>query len=201
MSITWFLLCTEGEHPAHQLEHLHEASTKSGRVRFGDYELVRLNKLVRSRATSTERSPGILLSAISTAHELEVSTSGKPVLTWRMNADVYAAWRERAVATARGLHPFAARQFLAELYCVPGFFGARQQVGKVVALFRRECRRRRGSIAACPRLPKLGYVARRADRGVRLSRLVGARLHGDVTCSPAPEIHKTPQPSHSSGSP
>lgn len=175
MLVTWFLLCTDGEHVAHQLERLHDASAKAGRVQFGDYELVRLNKRIKPRATRSQRDAGIRLGMISPAKEPEAPTLGRLVLTWRMNADAYEGWRERALTTARGLNPFAARQFLAELYSVPGFFGARQQVGKVAALFRREFRRRHGSLAGCPPLPKLGYVARRADRGARLSRLVGAR--------------------------
>lgn len=171
MTLRWVLLVTPGEHPAHQLEHLQDASTRDGRMQLFDYELVHLTKRVKVATKSTATAPHPVSTSSPERAPRTTPKLVQAVLTWRMRADVYESWRERALAVARGNNTYAMQQFLEELYRVPGFFGARQQVGKVAALFRREYRRRHGSSAGCPKLLQLRYVMRRPDRGTRLSQL------------------------------
>ena len=140
-SLLWYLLVTAGEHPAHHLERLHDASVRDGRVRFADYELVHVTKP-------------------SVAH---------PVLTWRWTREAEDMWRERALAEARCGDELHVEQFLDALRRTPGFYGVRKQVGRVMGLFRREWRRRRG--ARAPTLQRLRYVSRLPNRGVRLHTL------------------------------
>ena len=139
--LIWYLLVTPGEHPAHHLERLRDASIREGRVRFADYELVHVTK------------PNV-------AH---------PVLTWKLLREAEELWRERALAEARSGNEFRVQQFLHALRQTPGFYGIRKQVGKVMGLFRREWRRRRATSA--PTLQRLGYVSRLSNRGVRLHAL------------------------------
>lgn len=139
--LIWYLLVTPGEHPAHQLERLRDASVREGRVRFADYELVHVTK------------PNV-------AH---------PVLTWKLSREAEELWRERALAEARSGNEFRVQQFLHALRRMPGFYGIRKQVGKVMGLFRREWRRRRATRA--PTLRRLGYVSRLPNRGVRIHSL------------------------------
>ena len=169
--IQWVLLVTLGDHPAHQLERLRDATTREGRLHLYDYELVHLTKRASGRrkypdSTSDAGGPG------ATTDRAEIRpAAGRVVLTWRMRPDVYETWRQRALAAARGRNDYEVRALLRELYHAPGFFGIRQQVGRVVALLRREFRRRHGSLAGFPALPALYYVVRRPDEGIRVSRL------------------------------
>lgn len=169
--IQWVLLVTPGDHPAHELERLEDAGTREGRVHLFDYELVHLTK----RRSVRRRYPGSVSDTDHPTPAGERTTSdpgqGRLVHTWRMRLDVYETLRERALAAARGRNAGEVRALLQELYHVPGFYGVRQQVGRVVALLRREYQRRRGSLAGFPELPALYYVVRRPDRGTRLSRL------------------------------
>ena len=139
--IQWYLLVSPGDNPAHQLEHLHDASTRDGRVHHAGYELVHVTK----------------------------SGVDRPVLTWRMSRDNEEAWRTRALTEARRGNLQQVQMFLDVLYRSPGFYGVRKQVGKTISLFRREWRRRRGAIPA-PVLPRLYYCARLPNRGTRLSK-------------------------------
>lgn len=141
--LVWFLLVSPGDNPAHQLERMCNASTKEGRVHHGGYELVYVAK------------PGVR----------------HPVLTWRMQKAREEAWRDSALAAARHGNPHEVELFLSALYRSAGFYGVRRQVGKVVALFRHEWRRRRGSQKPPP-LRALYYCSRLPNKGTRLSRLV-----------------------------
>lgn len=141
--VQWYLLASPGDNPVHHLERLRDASTKSERMHHGGYELVHITK----------------------------SGVNHPVLTWRMSRENEEGWRARALAEARRGSPHEVQMFLEALYRSPGFHGIRRQVGKTVALFRREWKRRRGSVRTSA-LPKLYYCARLPSRGVRLSRLL-----------------------------
>lgn len=169
--IQWVLLVTPGDHPAHELERLQDAGTREGRVHLFDYELVHLAKRrsVRRRYPSSAPDSG----RPTPAGEWTPSdpAQGRLVHTWRMRLDVYETLRERALVAARGRNAGEVRALLQELYHTPGFFGVRQQVGRVVALLRREYRRRHGSLTGFPALPALYYVVRRPDNGTRLSRI------------------------------
>ncbi len=111
--LPWWLLVTDGDHPAHVLEPLCDGDTV--RVQCTGYELVRLTK------------PG---------HD-------RPVLTWRMSKQTYAGWRERIIKTVRTRSSEQLYQAWHSLYHTPGFSGIRSQVGQLVALLRAEWRRSR----------------------------------------------------------
>lgn len=141
--LLWYLLVTAGDNPAHKLEQLRDAGTVVGRMHHAGYELVHVTKR------------GV----------------DHPVLTWRMSGQNEESWRTRAIAEARSGNPHRVHLFLQNLYRSPGFSGIRKQVGKVVALFRREWVRRRGTKAP-PVLPRLYYCARLPNHGVRLSHML-----------------------------
>jgi hypothetical protein len=109
----WYLLVTEGDHPAHILEKLRDGG--HDRVQCTGYELAQLTKPGRER----------------------------PVISWRMSKQTYDAWRERIINAVRSPTEVPARQAWYSLYHSPGFFGIRSNVGKLVALLRAEWRRSR----------------------------------------------------------
>jgi hypothetical protein len=168
-SIRWVLLVTAGEHLAHQLERLRDATTRDGRMHLFDYELVHMTKRISKHPRATKQTSASVAGGHPNQATAEQPKPGRPVLTWRMRREVYEVWRDRALSAARGHNTFVLQQLLEELYRVPGFYGARQQVGKIVGLLRREYRRRHGSLAGCPKLPRLYYVTRRPNQGKRLS--------------------------------
>ena len=174
-TLRWVLLVTAGEHPAHQLERLDDATTRDGRVHLFDYELLHMAKPGRRRTPAASQTSGQARERHPDRLPLQEPEPGRLVLTWRMRAEVYEMWRNRALGAARGHNTFVLETFLADLYRAPGFWGIRQQVGKIVGLLRREHRRRHGSLAGCPKLPRLYYVTRRPNRGVRLSALLSSQ--------------------------
>lgn len=141
--LLWYLLVTAGDNPAHTLEQLRDAGTVVGRMHHAGYELVHVTKR------------GV----------------DHPVLTWRMSGQNDKSWRTRAIAEARSGNPHRVQLFLRSLYRSPGFSGIRKQVGKIVALFRREWARRHGTKAPHA-LPRLYYCARLRNRGMRLSHML-----------------------------
>ena len=178
-TVRWVLMVTPGDHPAHQLEQLRDATTRHGRFYLYDYELVRLPRPAPKRRTAIEPVGGETPKG-EPHHVLERASGGAAtVLTWRMREEVYETWRNRALSAARGHNPLAVQQLLTELYRTPGFSGIRRQVGKTVALLRREYRRRHGSMTEFPKLPHLYYVTRRPNRGARLSTLTLQQSRGD----------------------
>jgi hypothetical protein len=180
-AISWFLLCTDGEQLVHQLERLRDATTKTGRVRLGDYELVQLTKRARPRRSPSALGADSVPARVLSGHGSSTLVGGSTVLTWRMHDDTYEAYRERALQVTRGDNPAALLTFITDIYRAPGFYGVRHQVGKVISLARREYRRVHGSLTRFPMLPRLYFVTRRANRGMRLSRIaasVGAQGSG-----------------------
>lgn len=129
--LTWVLCCTVGDHPAHRLERLRDA-LEDRIVLFG-YELVRLTR----------------------------TGSANPSWTWRMTDETYCAMRAEVINLARRRDGLRMRQLVHVLYRTPGFAGLRRQVGKLVALLRREHSRRLGRAAGPLPLPaRLHYVER-----------------------------------------
>lgn len=130
--LTWILLVTNGEHPAHQLEKLRNAHEQNGRLVLTGYELVRHTR----------------------------SGSSKPSWTWRMQISNYEAWRIRVIQTCRNGTDQKIRQIIHSLYHTPGFSQCRSQVGKLMVLFRAEWARSR-STTDFPSVPsRLPYVRR-----------------------------------------
>lgn len=109
--VIWMLLVTPGDHPAHTLEKLRDATESA--IEVTGYELVRTTR----------------------------SGNSKPVWSWRMNAAHYLAWRERILEAVRHRDRMLAKQLWESLYHSPGYAGIRTQVGKLVGLFKREWQR------------------------------------------------------------
>ncbi len=140
-TIAWWLLVTDGHHPAHQLERLRNAQRE--RVNVTGYELALMTK----------------------------PDHAKPVLTWRMSKETYEAWRERIIKSVRAKTDMQLNQAWYSLYRTPGFAGIRQQVGKLVALFRAEYQRSRSEPFSLPRM-KLRYVQRLKNTQIPLSAVL-----------------------------
>ncbi|WP_189347136.1 hypothetical protein [Undibacterium macrobrachii] len=142
--LTWVLLVSNGEHPAHHMEKLRNAHEPNGRLVLTGYELVR----------HTRRG------------------SSKPSWTWRMQISNYEAWRIRVIQTCRNGNDQKIRQTIHSLYHTPGFSQCRSQVGKLMALFKAEWARSRPS-AAFPDVPTiLPYVRRFKASTVNLSEWI-----------------------------
>jgi len=129
--LTYVLLVTDGENPAHRLEQLGDAFAGPRLVLFG-YELVRATRPL----------------------------SQHPAVTWRMAEDTYRARREEVIDTVRRGDDMRVRQLIHSMHAAPGFAPVRQQTYKLRALLKAEWRRIRGR-APAPAMPgKVAYLAR-----------------------------------------
>lgn len=135
----WTLLVTHGHHPAFDRESLKDAHSVEGRFTIGSYELIRAPR------------PG----------------QAKTVWTFRMRQTYYEEYRRRVIRSARGDPREHVQRLLQELYSEPGWRPIRSAVGRIVGLYRREWRKRRGRRDAFPRIPRLGYVQRLPNKGAR----------------------------------
>lgn len=120
--ITWFLLVTAGEHPAHVHEQLLDARTD--RITVTGYELVRQTRV--GQAT--------------------------PAWTWRMTEAHYQAWRGTVVEMVRRHVDLALSQDWRSLHRSPGFAPIRRQVRKIAALCRAEWKRTRSGPFPAPQI-------------------------------------------------
>jgi len=135
-TLGWTLLVTDGRHPAFHRESLKDAYSVDGRFGIGPYELIRAPRRGQTRI----------------------------VWTFRMQQSYYDNYRQRVIRSARGDPREPTSQVLRDLYAEPGWRPIRSAVGRIVALYRREWRRRRGRHDAFPKLPRLGYVQRFANQ-------------------------------------
>lgn len=143
----WWLLVSEGVGVVHKTESLRDARDKRSRIRIGDdYELVR-----RTRPATQ---------------------GGGTVWTWRMTRANYTRWRVSIIRACRRSDPQELNRVLRSLYRVPGYSGARAQVGRLVETSRQEWRRRHGSLAGVLWPLKLGYVERIKDTSIALTTLM-----------------------------
>ncbi len=141
--LTFALLVTPVDHPAHQLEKLADSREPAGRLELTGYELIRQTR------------PG------STA----------PAWTWRMTDDTYQRWRERVLGVIRTRDDVGLRQAWYSLHLAPGFAPIRRQVRQVEKLGRAEYPRVRGRpFIYAPRRPP--YVARLPDNALPLSIVI-----------------------------
>lgn len=116
LELTFVLLVTDGDHPAHVLERLSDARVQ--RLTITGYELVR-----QTRAGATSKFSW----------------------TWRMTETTYQGWRDRVRIAMRTREDLLLRQAWYSLHRVPGFAPIRQQAKKIEALMRGEHKRvRRG---------------------------------------------------------
>lgn len=129
--LTYVLLVTDGENPAHKLEQLGDAFVGPRLVLFG-YELIRATRPL----------------------------SKHPAVTWRMAENTYRARREEVIDTVRRGDDMRVRQLIHSLHAAPGFAPVRKQTYKLRALLKAEWRRVRGR-APAPAMPgKVAYLAR-----------------------------------------
>lgn len=146
LRIGWSLLFSEGFTPALHAEKLRDALDPKTCLRIGPYDLVR-----RPRKGSPQ-----------------------PAFTFRMNKEYYERYRDRVIRSARGDMSETPSSLLRSLYSEPGFAAIRSQVGHIVALWRREFRRRQHGSVRFPALPKLRYVQRLRMSATPLTDLIGA---------------------------
>lgn len=108
LELTFVLLVTDGDHPAHVLERLSDARVQ--RLTITGYELSRHTR---------------------------VGTS-KPTWSWKMSETTYQGWRDRVRIAMRSREDLLLRQAWYSLHRVPGFAPIRQQAKKIEALMRGE---------------------------------------------------------------
>lgn len=132
MQLGWTLLVSDGVSRARERELLLDAFDSRHPLTIGPYELVRMTR----------------------------KGQGKPALTYRMTRPYYEAYREKVIRSARGDVHESAHALLKALYSEPGWASVRSAVGRIVALWRREFRHRRGKSERFPALPKLRYIQR-----------------------------------------
>jgi hypothetical protein len=140
-ALSWILMVNPGQHPARVLERLRCALERGERIVVqGDYELVRYTRF-----------------------------GAHPSLTWRMTEQTYRGLRARIIECVRKKDDAALRQLIYSLYRVPGFAGARRQVGKAITLLRAESKRggRGGRAVTLP--TRLPYVVRLKSESIPLT--------------------------------
>jgi hypothetical protein len=132
--VSWFLLVTNGEHPARTLEHLQDV--RKVRIAVTGYELVQQTR------------PG----------------QARPAWTWRMTTATYDAWRERVIQAVRRHADQDLTQAWRMLHRAPGFAPMRAQVRKIVQVFASEWRRVRSGPFPMQRarIPYVSRVSHRA---------------------------------------
>lgn len=190
LGIDFFLLVTAGDHAAHHLERLRDA-TKAP-IHYREFELVALTLKGR----------------------------GKPGLTWRLDAQTVEAWQQRLQLHTAHYDRLELFRAWHSLYRVPGFAGVRRQVGLLVAYWRREWRKLRGDdpcpvcyphsepqfrhipgirrgedgmywpergFPTMRQLPTLFYVRKRRDIGEPLHRLVRSLAEHDSASTTRPQ--------------
>lgn len=150
---SWWLLASEGAGNVHVMEVLKDTRLPGERLCWGaDYELAKATKAGR----------------------------GKPFWSWRMTGTCWAGWQERIRRAGRSQNDAHMRQVIYSLYRVPGFATNRSQVGKLVALAKKEWRHAH-RVASFPPTPKtLGYVRFRSHETQPLSDLVDRYKKGRV---------------------
>lgn len=109
--VVWFLLVTQGDHPAHTLERLQDV--RRLRISVTGYELVQQTR----------------------------KGSARPAWTWRMTESAYAGWRRRMIEGVRRHADMDLAQSWRTLHRAPGFAPIRVQVRKIAALARAEWKR------------------------------------------------------------
>ena len=141
-TLTWWLLVTAGEHPAHKLEQLLHAQHRAQRIRIAGYELVQLPKEKRHVP-------------------LHKRNDGEVRWTWRMTDELYLAWRDKIKSAFRAKNVSVhVHELVTALYQTPGFGRARAQVAKLVVMLQ-ESWLRAGQNPTNLRLPATLPVVRR----------------------------------------
>jgi hypothetical protein len=174
-SVHWWLMVappSAGEHPAHAIESLRDATKSMERVQIDGFELVRLPRKARKIV-----NPTVTAGKATAPSRKQKSTT----LTWRMQAEKYQGWRDSIIQSVRGSSYRSIEELLYRLWSSPGFSGIRTQVGNIVALYRGEVKR--SGRKDTPPTPKhLRYVRRLSTAGISLAELhMRAKSAGHIT--------------------
>jgi hypothetical protein len=134
-ALDWIMLVTNGEHAAHTEENLLDTDCKHCRIRVGEYELVQLS--------------------------IADKQGGGVRWTWRLTNDEYEQWVAHIRNTVRMRDSEKNYQRLSgQIYAMPGFYGIRKQVGKLVGIFKAEVKRKMKDGYQLDLPEKLHYVRR-----------------------------------------
>ena len=137
-SLHWWLLVTDGRHPAHHLEKLFDAHSRGQRIRLTGYELVQLTR--------------------------DKVKGGGIRWTWRMMDTTYDEWRSAIRSAVRAKNNrMEIKRIVTSLYQTPGFGQTRIQVGKLATALKGEWVRAGNSVEDLMLPPTLHYVRRMAD--------------------------------------
>jgi hypothetical protein len=144
--LTFVLLCTESDHPAHTLEKLRDARERNTRCVITGYELLRLPR---------------------------ANGGPKPAWTWRMTSATFQEWRNVIRELVRRHADEELKRRWYSLHHVPGFAGLRQNARALAKLMRAEWRRARREPFPGVYL-KLRYVQRLPTKSKPLSSVLAA---------------------------
>jgi hypothetical protein len=154
-TLTFTLLVTSGDHPAHRLEQLRDAYDRRHRLRVGaDYELVQHTRAAAPAAAGS--APG---------------KAPRPSLSWRLTAEREQAYRDefRDLIRRNAVRDLVLRWN--SIHRIVGFALARRQVFEIRSMARAEWRRsRKGAFPA--KGTRIAYVSRVPHHGPPLSALI-----------------------------
>lgn len=165
--VHWWLLVSpkiEGDHAAHTIERLRDATSKAGRIEIDGFELVSLPKII-SPIINAKDQPKKSPKKLSHQYQHKLTK-----LTRRMTEHKNQAWRDSIIESVRKSSNRSIEVLIYQLWSSPGFSGIRSQIGKLAALYRAEVKR--ASRKDSPSLPKkLGYVRRLKNQGITVAQL------------------------------
>ena len=159
----WWLLVTDGQGDAHELEQLYKVYDQKKRLKWDDdYELVRISKEKKS----------------------------EEVITWRMTKKCRDAWYKRIQSSIRSRSDEEMKQTLWSLHRAPGFSEVRETVKKIKQYAQKEWQRSRKEKTPCVHMTNfIPYVRNPDDRDYLLSLLV-KRMSMGLPAFPRADLEK-----------
>jgi hypothetical protein len=140
--IHWFLLIHGNKDQLPPGEKWLHAEDPHSRIQFSGYELIRVTK----------------------------EGSKKPSWTWRYSQDRFQDLRDSIVLAIRSNRDQDLKQLIESLFGTMGFSGSREQAKSLIKIIKDEWKRRRPN-DEMPELPKgLGWIRRKADKGIFITR-------------------------------
>jgi hypothetical protein len=140
--VHWFVLVHGRKDQLAPGEKWRHAEDPHGRIRFTGYELVRVTK------------EGLK----------------KPVWTWRYTEERYQDIRDLMVHAIRSHRDDELKKQIDSIFGTMGFSGSREQAKKLTVLLKSEWHKRRAN-EPLPDMPKgIGFIRRKADKGIFLIR-------------------------------
>lgn len=152
----WWLLVTDGEHPAHKNENLNLATDRKNRVTWKDeYELLRY------------------------------ANANKHSWTWKMIPENYSYWESsirKSISIPDNIHY---KQTLYTLLRCPGFSGIRDQVKDLIKIFKADWKRIRKNTNNLPAIPKkIFYIARLPNEHIAIDDIISFKMKGKIEWFP-----------------